>query len=85
MIRDYTATWRVCLYFQRNHIHFAIGLADDPNVVSGMRKSCEVAIEIEMSKAMEGEFCLLLTLCGKPVKGRVVTPKIFKTLCFTKI
>jgi len=49
------STNHVCNFaFQRNHIHFAIGLADDPKVISGMRKSCEVAIEIEMAEAMKG-------------------------------
>ena len=39
----------------RNHIHFAIGLPDNSGVISGMRKSCEIVIEINMAKAMYGE------------------------------
>lgn len=37
----------------RNHVHFAIGLPDDPNVKSGMRKSSQVFIYIDTHKAMQ--------------------------------
>eukprot|EP00386_Alphamonas_edax_P006960 GDKI01022732.1.p1 GENE.GDKI01022732.1~~GDKI01022732.1.p1 ORF type:complete len:195 (-),score=59.64 GDKI01022732.1:492-1076(-) len=36
---------------QRNHIHFAPGLLDASEVVSGMRQSCDVAIFIDVNKA----------------------------------
>lgn len=36
----------------RNHIHFTTGYPGDRDVVSGMRRSCEVFIEIDMRKAM---------------------------------
>lgn len=39
----------------RNHIHFAIGLPDDPNVMSGIRKSSEVFIYIDVDKARQGK------------------------------
>ncbi|CEG69056.1 hypothetical protein RMATCC62417_05201 [Rhizopus microsporus] len=38
----------------RIHIHFAIGLPNDPNVKSGVRKSSEVYIFIDADKAMKG-------------------------------
>ena len=37
----------------RNHMHLAIGLPGN-GVISGMRTSCEVVIEINMTKAMLG-------------------------------
>ncbi|RCI00563.1 tRNA 2'-phosphotransferase 1 [Rhizopus azygosporus] len=37
----------------RIHIHFAIGLPNDPNVKSGVRKSSEVYIFIDADKAMK--------------------------------
>ena len=39
----------------RTAIHFAIGLPDNSGVISGMRSSCQVVIEINMPKAMYGE------------------------------
>ncbi len=36
----------------RNHIHFASGLLSDPNVISGMRKNCNVFIYLNISKAL---------------------------------
>ena len=37
----------------RNHSHLAIGLPGD-GVISGMRSSCQVVIDINMTKAMHG-------------------------------
>lgn len=37
----------------RLHIHFATGLFQDPNVKSGMRKSANVFIYIDVGKAMQ--------------------------------
>ncbi|KAI8073903.1 phosphotransferase KptA/Tpt1 [Gongronella butleri] len=36
----------------RNHIHCAAGLPDDPNVKSGMRKTSEVLVYIDMAAAL---------------------------------
>nr|CAI5847457.1 unnamed protein product [Callosobruchus analis] len=36
----------------RNHIHFATGLPNDTNVISGIRKSAEVFIYIDLKKAL---------------------------------
>lgn len=38
----------------RNHIHFAIGLPDDPKVKSGIRKTSQVFIYIDVEKAKNG-------------------------------
>jgi 2'-phosphotransferase len=35
----------------RNHIHLAIGLPEDGNVISGLRLSAEIAILIDINKA----------------------------------
>lgn len=37
----------------RNHIHFASGLPDDGQVISGMRTNCEVIISIDVFKCIE--------------------------------
>jgi 2'-phosphotransferase len=39
---------------RRNHVHFAIGLPGDENVKSGMRKTSEVFIYIDVEKARTG-------------------------------
>lgn len=36
----------------RQHIHFATGLPGDSGVISGMRKSADVLIYIDMNKAL---------------------------------
>jgi 2'-phosphotransferase len=37
----------------RNHIHFAPGLPKEEGVISGMRQSCDVIIEIDLSAAIK--------------------------------
>lgn len=37
---------------KRNHIHFTTSLPQDGQAISGMRKSCEVAIYLDIEKAM---------------------------------
>jgi 2'-phosphotransferase len=37
----------------RNHIHFAPGMPKEEGVVSGMRGSCDIIIEIDMGAAMK--------------------------------
>jgi len=37
----------------RQHIHFAIGYPGEGDVISGMRRSCEVFIEINLEKAIK--------------------------------
>ncbi|KAJ2960960.1 hypothetical protein NQZ79_g3717 [Umbelopsis isabellina] len=36
----------------RNHIHFAPGMPGEDGVISGMRKSCDVFIYVDMARAM---------------------------------
>ena len=36
-------------------------MADDPKVISGMRKDCEIAIEIDMEKALKGSIYVYIT------------------------
>ena len=38
----------------RNHMHLAIGLPGN-GVISGMRTSCEIVVDINMTKAMHGQ------------------------------
>ena len=37
----------------RNHVHMAIGMGKN-GVISGMRQSCQIVIELNMPKAMYG-------------------------------
>jgi 2'-phosphotransferase len=37
----------------RNHMHLAVGLPGN-GVISGMRASCQIVVEINISKAMHG-------------------------------
>jgi 2'-phosphotransferase len=39
----------------RNHIHFAPGLPQDDGVISGMRRSCEVYIYIDIAKCVRDQ------------------------------
>lgn len=39
----------------RNHVHLAIGTPGKDGVISGMRSSCQVVIELNMVKAVHGE------------------------------
>eukprot|EP01080_Neovahlkampfia_damariscottae_P003220 gene3220-5535_t len=38
---------------KRQHIHFAIGLPGESGVISGMRKTCEVLIYLDLDKALK--------------------------------
>ena len=38
----------------RNHIHLAIGMPEREGVISGMRSSCQIVVDINMTKAMHG-------------------------------
>jgi 2'-phosphotransferase len=37
----------------RNHIHFAPGTPKEEGVISGMRSSCDIIIEIDMAAAIK--------------------------------
>ena len=38
----------------RNHVHFAIGYPGSSGLISGMRGSCQIVIELNLTKAMHG-------------------------------
>ena len=40
----------------RTHIHFALGLPSNRQVISGMRADCEVVIYIDMKAALQGKY-----------------------------
>lgn len=39
-------------HMSRNHIHFAKGTLDDPQVISGLREGAEILIYIDLPKAL---------------------------------
>lgn len=66
----------------RNHIHFAAGFPKEGGVISGMRSSCQIAIYVDMKKAMEDGYEFYqsannVILCaGKGDKG-ILPPTYF--------
>ena len=66
----------------RKHIHFACGLSDDDTVISGMRKSSKVVIEIDMQKAMDRGIEFFIS-DNRVVLTRVdISPDLFKEVTF---
>lgn len=65
----------------RNHIHFAPGLPKKEGVISGMRKSCDVYIELDLFKAMKEGIDFYISsnnvILTEGVNG-VLLPKYFK-------
>ena len=45
----------------RQHIHFANGIPGESEVISGMRKSCQVIIHLELTKAIESGLTFYLS------------------------
>lgn len=39
----------------RNHVHFAIGFPGSEGLISGMRSTCEIVIELNLTKAIHGK------------------------------
>lgn len=65
----------------RNHIHFAIGYVGDKEVISGMRKSCDVYIEIDIIKAIKDGIDFYTSNNNVILTagiGNVLPPKYFK-------
>ncbi|GAB5592938.1 tRNA 2'-phosphotransferase [Umbelopsis nana] len=64
----------------RNHIHFAPGMPGESGVISGMRKSCDVFIYVDMAKAMEDGIVFQLSsnqvVLSEGVEG-ILAPKYF--------
>ncbi len=65
----------------RNHIHFAPGVPKEEGVISGMRKSCDMYIEIDMAAAMKDGIKFYIStnkvILTEGEEG-VLSPKYFK-------
>lgn len=48
----------------RNHIHFASGLPSDSQVISGMRKSCELYIYINVASVLSAGILIFRSANG---------------------
>jgi RNA:NAD 2'-phosphotransferase (TPT1/KptA family) len=67
----------------RNHIHFTTGYPGDKDVISGMRKSCEVYIEIDLKKAMLDGIKFYISTNGvilTPGINGILDKKFFKNI-----
>ncbi|CAK62052.1 unnamed protein product (macronuclear) [Paramecium tetraurelia] len=65
----------------RQHIHFAVGLPGDDAVISGMRNTCEVIIEVDMEKAMKAGIQFYVSKNGVVLSSGVdgvIAPQFFK-------
>lgn len=67
----------------RNHVHFAIGYPQDKQVISGIRSSCDLFIEIDMHKAIQDGIKFYLS-ANKVVLSsginNIISPKYFKAV-----
>jgi 2'-phosphotransferase len=65
----------------RTHIHFAIGYPGDKEVISGMRGSCDVIVELDVPKAMAAGIVFQKSKNGvilsKGING-VIPPNFFR-------
>lgn len=64
----------------RSHIHCAAGLSTDKQVISGMRKSCDVFVYIDAASAMEAGVPFFLSTNGvilTPGLEGVLAPQFF--------
>ena len=67
----------------RNHIHFATGLPGDDFVVSGMRGSSQVIIEVDLKRALQDGIPFYVSKNGvvlSPGINKVIEPKYFKNV-----
>mmetsp|Transcript_27431 Transcript_27431/g.20576 ORF Transcript_27431/g.20576 Transcript_27431/m.20576 type:complete len:114 (+) Transcript_27431:380-721(+) len=69
----------------RNHIHFAIGRPGKKGVISGMRASCEVVVEVNMPKAINAGFPFYLSknkviLCAGEKESGALPPEFFRSV-----
>ncbi|KAL2622500.1 hypothetical protein R1flu_002705 [Riccia fluitans] len=68
---------------KRNHVHFASGLTPTDGVISGMRKTCNILIYLDVSKALQDGMKLYMSENGVILTegfGGVVPPKYFKEI-----
>ncbi|KAI6646337.1 tRNA 2'-phosphotransferase 1-like isoform X1 [Oopsacas minuta] len=68
----------------RNHIHFAPGMPGADDVISGMRASCQVVIQIDLALAMQDGYHFYLSdnnviLCPGNENG-MLPKKYFKSI-----
>ncbi|CAD8120678.1 unnamed protein product [Paramecium sonneborni] len=71
----------------RQHIHFAVGLPGDDAVISGMRNTCEVIIQVDMEKAMKAGIEFYVSKNGVVLSsgiGGVIAPQFFKRVTTKK-
>eukprot|EP00771_Trimastix_marina_P001764 gnl/Trimastix_PCT/2861.p1 GENE.gnl/Trimastix_PCT/2861~~gnl/Trimastix_PCT/2861.p1 ORF type:complete len:220 (+),score=47.06 gnl/Trimastix_PCT/2861:41-661(+) len=67
----------------RQHIHFAVGLPGDGNVISGMRRGCEVLIYIDAAHAMADGiefFRSANNVILSPGLDGVIAPRYFRSV-----
>jgi 2'-phosphotransferase len=67
----------------RNHIHFAPGYPKDDQVISGMRSSCDIYIELDLKMALSDGIKFFISsnrvILSSGVNG-VILPKYFKNV-----
>lgn len=66
---------------RRTHVHFAVGEPGDGGVISGMRKSCDIMIYLDLQKALDGGLKFFksankVILCAGNEEG-VILPTFF--------
>jgi len=65
----------------RNHIHFAVGYPEDKDVISGMRNTCEIFIEIDLDLALKNGINFSLSsnkvVLSSGING-IISPIFFK-------
>jgi len=65
----------------RNHVHFAIGYPGETGLISGMRQSCTIYIELDVEKALKDGMELFLSrnnvILSRGFDG-VIPPQYFK-------
>lgn len=71
----------------RNHMHFAPGMPKEDGVISGMRSSCDVYIEIDMFSAIKDGVNFYISsnnvILTEGIDG-VLPPKYFKKVTSKK-
>lgn len=71
---------------QRNHVHFAIGYPSDGQVISGMRQTCDVYIELDLAAALSDGMKVYVSVNGviltEGLDGGIVAPKYFRKVLF---
>lgn len=68
---------------QRNHIHLAKGYAGDKGVISGMRGSCDVFIEVNLGKIIQDEIPIYESANGVILTAGIegyLPPKYFRKI-----